>query len=345
MPINKNAFRRYQVIDQVIRNRQGATKNEIMKAVIHATQETYSEKQFYNDINTLMETNPKGTKELGWNCPIDKNEKGKFYYTDPEFSLTRITFTTPDRVTIETGKKLLKNLKGIPLFRDLETILDRLSEHINDELAQPTMVRTDPFIVYEDREYKGIEFLNILLTNAALKKRIQLEYKDYFDKKSQHLTIEPYLLKEYKNRWYCIAKNKYTQAITSFALDRMLSIKSLDDEAFLIDTNFSYEDFFKYTYGISTPGNLKPQFKNDWKPQRVKLRFDALQKNYIKALPLHKSQQIAKETNSYMDVIIEVYITIELIRDLRAFGPRVKVISPKNLLQEYWDFEENYPLP
>ena len=345
MPVNKNAFRRYQIIDQVIRNRKRASKREIMNQVIAVFGRNYSEKQFYNDINDLKDTNPYGKKEFGWCCPIDQDKDNKYWYTDPEFSLTRITFNTPDRVVIESSRKLLKNLKGFPLFRDLEVILERLSNNINDELPEPTTVRTDPFIEYENRDYKGIEFINSLTTSAALRTRVGIEYYDYFNQKPLKMVFEPYLLKEYRNRWYCIGKLKRTEEFKTVALDRILTLKVLDDEKFDTDKSFSSQEFFKYAYGISTPSNYKPQYQNSWEPCLVKLKFDALQKEYIKSLPLHHSQKILRETKNEMVVSLEVYITIELIKDVRSFGPRVEVLNPKNLLKDYCDFEKSYRPP
>ena len=344
MPINKNAIRRYYIIDQVIRENGQASKKQLISAVAKDLGTSYSEKQFYKDIQDLI-GGLGSKKNLGWNCPIVQNKAGgKYEYSDPEFSLTRITFTTKDRTAIETAKKLLKNLKGFPLFQDLEKILNRLSDNINAGLPSPTYVRIDPFISMESKEYKGIEYINILAEKAALKYRVEIHYKDYFSEKSRKFIIEPYLLKEYQNRWYCIAKIK-EGSIKSFSLDRIIGIKDLGKDDFYLDDNFSAEDFFAYAYGISTPSSFKPQFKDNWEPQVISLKFDAVQKQYIKDLPLHKSQQIIKETKNYLIVTLKVYITIELIKDLRSFGPRVEVLSPKNLLEEYWDFEKNYTLP
>ncbi len=341
-------MKRYFIIDQVIRDKGKATKKQLMDAVkTMANIDGYHEKQFYKDIQDLK-GEPAGRKNLKWNCPITQDKAGgKYYYTDPEFALTRITFTTKDRTAIEAAKNALTKLKGFPLFRDLEKVLDRLSENINTEIPNPTLVRTDEFISMESKDYKGIEFIDVLAEKAekaALKYRAEIIYKDYFSEKPESFVVEPYLLKEYRNRWYCIGKVKGSK-IRTFALDRIIKISDLGEDTFSVDEGFSKDEFFKYSYGISTPEGFKPQFNNNWKPQLIKLKFDALQKKYIKDLPLHHSQRIVSETNSSMVITIEVYITIELIKDLRSFGPRVTILSPRNLLEEYAEFEKKHPLP
>ena len=74
-------------------------------------------------------------------------------------------------------------------------------------------------------------------------------------------------------------------------------------------------------------------YSND-KPEEVILSFTPLQGKYIQALPLHRSQQIIKETKEGVVIKLKVIPNFELQQKILMFGDSIKVLQPEWLSKE-----------
>lgn len=61
------------------------------------------------------------------------------------------------------------------------------------------------------------------------------------------------------------------------------------------------------------------------------MAFDKEQGNYIKALPLHSSQKIVKETDEELVISLYLVPTYDFEREILSYGSRVKVLEPQDL--------------
>jgi predicted DNA-binding transcriptional regulator YafY len=70
------------------------------------------------------------------------------------------------------------------------------------------------------------------------------------------------------------------------------------------------------------------------KKQEILLEFTSLQGRYIKALPIHPSQEVIKETESKTTIKLMVRPNFELKQKLLSYGDSVIVMKPKWLKEE-----------
>lgn len=334
MGINKNALLRFRTIDQVIRDKKYAKMDTIRKAVANKMEpgythidKVYPTRTFYQDIKDMIGDSDQGRK-LGFFAPIDVNERKEYFYADPQYIFTQIPFTSFDGLVINESLTLLNQLKDIPLIHELTKRLNLLMDYVHQNSTTSIPLNYSK-VEMQKSPLKGMEYFIPLLECITRQQRVEINYQSYFKDKPRKTIIEPYLLKEYKNRWYLLAVAKGKPDFTTYALDRIKGLESLD-ELFTPKEGFSANEYFNYSYGITAV--------SDGVPQKIRLRFDELLMKYMKDLPLHPSQKIIKETKNSIEVELEVYITIELIKDIRSFGNRVQVIKPKNLLNEYEDW-------
>ena len=133
--------------------------------------------------------------------------------------------------------------------------------------------RLSDYIHFEKRRPQGTENLYGLL--YAIKNRFQVtfSYQTFRDDKITHRTTEPYALKEFKNRWYVLAKDLKDKKVKSFALDRLSELE-IKRKKFQLPNDFNVNEHFKYCFGIVSP--------NDLEPQEVILSFYPSQGKYIK---------------------------------------------------------------
>jgi predicted DNA-binding transcriptional regulator YafY len=189
-----------------------------------------------------------------------------------------------------------------------------------------------PFIHMEKRRPQGTDNLYGLL--HAIKNRLQMKftYQKFWEEELSQRLVEPYALKEFKNRWYLMAKDSKDNNIKSFALDRLTNLE-ITNQTFKYPDNYSIEQSYRYCFGIISP--------NDEEPQDIILSFDPLQGKYIKTLPLHHTQEILVDNEEEMKIKLELCLTHDLVMELLSFGEYMKVIKPKSLADQIKQAHQN----
>jgi len=178
-------------------------------------------------------------------------------------------------------------------------------------------------IHFEKRKTKGTENLYVLLHAIKNKLQISFSYQKFDEEKASKRNIEPFAIKEFKNRWYVLGKDKKDNQIKSFALDRLSGIE-VTKSKFHIPQNFDFNLYYQHCFGVIYPIGQKPQ--------NVILSFNPLQGKYIKTLPLHESQQILADNENELRIELKIFITHDFFMELLSLGNNVKVIKPKSLI-------------
>jgi predicted DNA-binding transcriptional regulator YafY len=182
-----------------------------------------------------------------------------------------------------------------------------------------------PFIHLEKRRPQGTENLYGLLHSIKNKLQIKFSYQKFWEDEPNIRTAEPYALKEFKNRWYVLAKDMTDETIKCFALDRLTNL-DITKKSFDYPKTFDIEENYRYCFGIISP--------NGKKPEEIILSFDPYQGKYIKSLPLHDTQQILIDNDKELQVKLILCITFDFVMELLSFADNMKVIKPKSLIKE-----------
>jgi len=138
-------------------------------------------------------------------------------------------------------------------------------------------------------------------------------------------TVEPYALKEFKNRWYVLANDLKDNHMKSFALDRITALE-ITSKPFKSPVIFNINEHYRYCFGIISP--------NEDKPNNIILSFEPHQGNYIKSLPLHETQVVLKDNDDELQIGLTLFITHDFIMELLSYGENVKVIKPASLIKK-----------
>ena len=182
-----------------------------------------------------------------------------------------------------------------------------------------------PFIHLEKRRPQGTENLYGLLHAIKNQFQIKFVYQKYWEEVLKERLVEPYALKEFKNRWYVLAKDLGDNKIKSFALDRLTDLEILKKK-FNFPTNFDVNEHYRYCFGIISP--------NGHQPEDVILSFNTFQGKYIKSLPLHDSQQILIDNKDELRIQLKLFITHDFFMELLSFGENLKVLKPQSLIDD-----------
>ena len=182
-----------------------------------------------------------------------------------------------------------------------------------------------PFIHLEKRRPQGTENLYGLLHAIKNKRKIKFTYRKFWEEEVSKRLVEPYALKEFRNRWYIMAKDSNENTIKSFALDRLANLE-ITSQPYQYPDNYSIEQKYRFCFGIISP--------NDEEPQDIILSFDPFQGKYIKTLPLHETQEVLADNNQETRIKLKLCLTHDLFMELLSFGDNMKVVEPKRLADE-----------
>lgn len=217
--------------------------------------------------------------------------------------------------------------------QDMPVQQERIIEAFDTMNALQMSEKVSEYIQFEPRKSHGTEHMFGVLHAIKNRRKIEIVYKKYWDDEVSVRSLEPYALREYRFRWYIVAKDDGDNEIKTFGLDRVQSLE-ITKFKFAYPKDFSIQEYFKYAYGIIRPNNDAPE--------EVVLSFNAIQGKYIKSLPLHHSQKILKDTADELQISIFVFLSYDLVMDILSHGNNVKVLKPKSLLNEIKKVCENF---
>ena len=173
----------------------------------------------------------------------------------------------------------------------------------------------------------GREHLSVIINAMRDGTVLALKYHNFWRGFDQDLTLKPYFLKVYQQRWYVIGlASTHTRELRTYALDRIIELAPTK-EKFTYPKRFSPEGFFSNCYGI---------FHTDDKPSFVKLKVTASQALYLDTLPLHRSQRRVDEESTDKYVIYEYFMSpaYDFIQYLASKAASIEVLESQELREE-----------
>jgi predicted DNA-binding transcriptional regulator YafY len=318
MPLTKNAQLRIELLDEIFRGVNRYNFINLLKKINNVLCSydipAIGEKTLYNDLKYLREEK---------SAPIHRPNAfdDKYYYTE-KFSI----------------KTTILDYEEIEFLKQVSLILKRLSPaHSGGEFTQiiakidnttHTVTETEESIIEIEThtQSSGIHWYNTLFYAIKDKSPLRISYKPYHKDEARDFIFHPYLLKQYRNRWFLFGREAGKEYVANLGLDRIVSIRN-SGVTFFENDLFSADHYFNHLIGVSKP--------RDVEIQNVVLRVDEKSVPYILSKPIHNLQKISKRyKNGDIQVEIPLYINYELISTILSYQNTVEVLMPKELRQE-----------
>lgn len=319
MPANRNALIRYKTIDLYLQNRYRKwTLEELIDACSEALYEYEGIDKGVSKRTVQMDIQMMRSDKLGYNAPIVVVDRKYYTYEDPDYSITNIPLTDQDLGKLAEVVEILKQFKGFKHFQDLSGIVQRLEDKVYS-----SQTNQRPIINLEKNEHlKGLEHIDTIYSAIQQKLVLTIGYKSFKATEMTTFTFHPFLLKEYRNRWFVLGKKKVKQAYQLLALDRIEHI-SLTDRLLMDFDEVEVSQFFQEVVGVTV--------NEGDEVQEVILFIDASNAPYVLTKPIHHSQQLLEQTERGITISLRVKLNFELEREILGFGDHMKVIKPQNL--------------
>lgn len=320
MPLNRATLIRISTIDKCLQNHYRRwTIDDLIDACTDALAEyegrsnPVSRRTFQNDL-ALMRSD-----RLGYNAPIVVRDNKYYEYDDPEYSITHLPLNDEGLDALNSALDILRQLQGFPQLASSIEIISKL----NEQISRHTGSSVPAMDMEHVPGYRGAQFIGMIYEAVRKQQTIVIEYQSFKARHSEALVVYPYLLKEYRNRWFLIAEKSTNRApqVNIFALDRIHSVSIDNAHPFKKCVDFDPEHFFDDTVGVTKQIGDKAR--------RVVIKIDRNQAPYVESKPFHKSQKVEQRfRDGSIQLSLKVVINHELERLILGYGGHVEVIAP-----------------
>jgi predicted DNA-binding transcriptional regulator YafY len=321
MPLNKDFALRIELLDQCLRNRlRNWSLDDLLDTINEKLEDQYgkkiSKRTLQGDIKFLIEE-----KE----APIRKRKVGAksfFYYSETDYSIKNIPVSEDEISRLREVVSILTEVNDFKILDDVNEIIKKLQSTINTNITGSAAL-----IQFEKHTMAlGSEYIDPVFTAIRLKTPLRITYQSFRAQNPEEYVFHPYLLKEYRNRWFTIGRKENSAFETNLALDRIKKIRNSND-TFIENDLFTVETYFSNLIGVTFPMG-EPL-------QTIELKCSATIAPYIRTKPIHHTQQIIKTyQNGALDISLNLIINYELKAVLLGYGEDIEVIKPLNLRSE-----------
>lgn len=244
------------------------------------------------EVGLSLRTLQRDFAEIGSMFDVEiKNQRGKGYYISERFIDSEIQYD-----------ELLFNF-------DLLTSINQSCE-------------SSGFIIPEHHRPKGAESIYTIIHSIKRSYVISFDYKLVRkDNRVIKKTVYPYFLKESLGLWYLIAIDE-SGKLRIYAVDRICNIEILP-KIFNRDKGVDPNCLFQNSYGIWDDETIPVE--------EVELSYSPLDGYFLKATPLHSSQEILVDNDEEFRIKVCIRITNDFVMALLSRSNSLTVIRPLSL--------------
>jgi len=326
MPQTKNANLRYRAIEQCIKRNKHMppTLYDLMEACskvlsVNGKVVSVGKTTIQHDIQDMRE----GRAVTNKKAPIQYDPVAKGYiYTDHNFSLDELQLDEDEWHALRYAATLLYQYKEVPLFSHFKTAIERIDSAFQLGL-DPEDKSIDRIVLFETpNSTSGYQWIYEIFYAIKRSFPIEFKYENIYKKEKRKYRALPYLLREYRNRWYMVVWSEEKECFVTFPLDRIIELKAIQEKQKRRD-DFDAAKFFSDSVGI---------FAVKGSPKKTKLTVFPPYDRLLELEPLHSSQTLQKNKNGSVSIEVKVNITPEFVNRILSFGPYCKVEQPAELV-------------
>lgn len=331
MPPPSEAALRYAIIDRCLTNpfKPFPTMDVLKWEIERELKTSVSTATIQKDIAQMK----KGEDEGGYNAPIKFKRANQGYYYDfdqsPDFTIRSLGLNEKEIEAIELAAGVLQHFKGIKVNDSYNHAIDKLLSAVDIKKTDKEANLANAIQPEETTYMRGMEHFESIVSSIRKKIPLSFIHYSYTKKLFKAIIIHPYLMKESNKRWYLVGYSEEHKAVRYFGLDRIYD-PVLIDKPFKENKTTDLRSLFDNKIGLSTISTNELEV-----PEDVLLRVSRNMANYIKSMPLHKSQT-HEEANGYGEIFVQLKLvpTYELVSLILSYGKDMELLQPTWLRKE-----------
>ena len=221
---------------------------------------------------------------------------------------------------LKEAAALLEKYKFSDLFGDISGALQKVIDVIEISAGQHTGENYNFISPEKVPHIKGSEYLATIIRAIKKQQTLRIYYQPFYEDRPYFNEIHPYLLKEYRSRWYLIGLNDFKEQVRTYSLDRIRDIQ-------ISEVPYKKQTFNARTYFMNAIGVISPEGE----PPKIRIAVQKTQAQYMITQPWHESQNIEEESGDEIIFSFKVHPTYEFLSLLLSYGKDVKVLEPQSL--------------
>lgn len=349
MPANKNAVVRYIILDRMLSDQHHYyTRTQLLNAV------NDSLKCIDEALQVSKRTIEMDLRDMEDIFQIDLDEskvingKKVIRYADQTRSIFSKPLSDDEKMLLNEVLSTLGQFSGLDNFVWLDDLKTKLGNQLSfggSEFDAGSGLPQKKVISFSSNEFlRNKEYLGWFFSAITNKKVVSITYRKFDADKAQKIIAYPYMLKQYRDRWYllctptCDKKLPYNpHFIANIPLDRIEAYEEVQNIPYvkcLVDIDELFDDIVGVTYYWDKP------------VEHVVFAVHKSSANYIRTKPMHPYQaELSKEEQAalrrenpkledYSFFSLDCKLNYELSSLFRSYGPNLVVLSPNTLREE-----------
>src|SRR5260221_6190317 len=219
---NKSPFLRFKIINECLTNKQSPYPTiEELKAAFAKHDIKIEKRAIEGDLEAM-----RYDKKLGFNAPIAYNRTHSgYHYTHPDYNMDKLPLTRDDVEAFEIILESFQRFRGARILTQVEGMFDKLDKVVMQQLKRRKGETHAPIVDFEQVPFsKGIEHFDRLCKATQKQQPLVIGYRKFGREHVNEHVFHPYLLKEFKFRWYAMGYSETRRCKLVLALDRIENI-------------------------------------------------------------------------------------------------------------------------
>lgn len=184
------------------------------------------------------------------------------------------------------------------------------------------------YLLPEHHRPRGSENIPLLINALKSSQEVRFEYVLVRqDDKIISKQVKPYFLKESLGLWYLVALDEQNR-LKCYGIDRIVNLCQTEI-SFKRDDSIDASGFFKNSYGIWDAPAIPVE--------DIELSYSPLDGKFLKAMPLHHSQEVLVDNETEFRIRVRLRITNDFVMALLSRSNSLTVIRPMSLKERIAD--------
>ncbi len=171
----------------------------------------------------------------------------------------------------------------------------------------------------------GTEHLSMLLQAIDEEHTVKFKYRSYYSDGVQKWELIPCFLRIFEGRWYLVAEYMDRSKAKTFALERISDL-SIGDRQLTPSPNLTPDKYYQGCFGI---------IHEERKPCLIRLRADKQQRCYLRAQPLHESQEETEVADEYSIFSYYLRPSFDFYQKVLWMREKVELLGPDEVRDEF----------
>ncbi len=326
MSLHKLALIRYKTIDECLQNYYRTwTLDDLITKCSDALYEYEGMRSGVSKRTVQADIQLMRSDKLGYNAPIIVVDKKYYTYEDKKYSIQNSPINKQDLQLLTEVASTLQQFNSFGYIPELADLITKLQDTIYVQKFQ-----MNPVIHYEhNTQLKNLSLVPIIHKAIIQKHTLTITYQSFTALEASEFLFIPYLLKEYRNRWFVLGRmhSSNKEILWTLAMDRIQHLQVEDTTNYIAPpVSFDSTTYFDDIIGVSK--------SLDQASTKIVIEVKKPDAYYLTTKPLHLSQEIVEEKEASIVFSINVILNFETERELLALGECMKIISPTYLIKK-----------